>query len=654
MENSCSTLPTLQLQSTELEDAGAHSLSSDDEYFSDASEGRRKSSRPVTPASPVPKTRLERVDDEPAYGEVPGTPAYKTRAQDAVPDEVEIVPDGRVSKRSSQVLDPVTPLDPAETGYGDDPSSTAYRHRSADSVPDAIVKAAAPGTRRAFDFPDPAVPDRPKSPIPDTVITPPTLPLVAFAALSTVPDLLAATQQHLDYIFPSTTAESTAAASPPEAIDSASPIFPSDRSRSLWKQLVTPPPLQPPNWTQSRIRRLFLVSLGVPVDLDEVLPPSKQKKLILPDINLEPSRKSESDKALGSVTRLKQQAANDSSASIDSSQSGAKEGRSRGGRRHKGPPPPPDLDLSAVRRLCATTDEKLDGFTDAEIQAHVKELKLMTEKTAELLEYWLKRRDGLRKEKEAFDGVIENLVAHAGALLSIRARDPQSFVRYYSQLQPFYDYAELQKHQPSQNRSKITGLYLLLLLSQGDYAGFHTLLESLVVSEGQGDGSSEAKTVESDPYIKYPIEIERSLMEGSYDQVWRKTSGRDVPGDEFALFSEVCSLGFALFFLAHQRLGTHFASFFQILINTIRLEIASCAARSYPSLPITSAKNLLFLDSEGAVSEFARDQGWELRDARIYFPIVLEDGKSKDGDAALERELVSHVVGYARELETIV
>ncbi len=28
-------------------------------------------------------------------------------------------------------------------------------------------------------------------------------------------------------------------------------------------------------------------------------------------------------------------------------------------------------------------------------------------------------------------------------------------------------------------------------------------------------------------------------MEGSYDQVWRKTSGRGVPGEEFALFSEV-------------------------------------------------------------------------------------------------------------------
>jgi len=128
-------------------------------------------------------------------------------------------------------------------------------------------------------------------------------------------------------------------------------------------------------------------------------------------------------------------------------------------------------------------------------------------------------------------------ILEAGALLSIWSRDPQSFVRYYSQLQPFYDYPGLQ-HSPSQDRSKITGLYLLLLLSQGDYAGFHTLLESLIVAEGANGG----KSVEEDQFIKYPIELERSLMEGSYDQVWRKTSGRDCPGEEFALFSEVCQL----------------------------------------------------------------------------------------------------------------
>ena len=214
---------------------------------------------------------------------------------------------------------------------------------------------------------------------------------------------------HLDAMFPTTTSERIDSAPESDPVSADSAIFPSERSRSLWKQLVTPPPLQPPNWTKSRIRRLFLISLGVPVDLDEILPPSKQKKLILPDINLE-SSPSGPEKEVGSIARLKARAANESTGSVDSTQSGVKTGR---GRRQKGPLPPPELDLAAVKRLCATTNEKIDGFTNEELQSHVQILEAMTEKTSELLEYWLKQRDGVRKEKEAFEGVIENLVRHA-------------------------------------------------------------------------------------------------------------------------------------------------------------------------------------------------------------------------------------------------
>lgn len=164
---------------------------------------------------------------------------------------------------------------------------------------------------------------------------------------------------------------------------------------------------------------MFLISLGVPVDLDEILPPSKQKKLILPDIEL-PSRTSTADdlsKAENdSIAKLKSSKTNDSTTSIESqgSASAPKRGRDRPKSTKPGQTPaPPPLDLNAVKRLCATTDEKLEGFTDDELQAHVKELEALTEKTSLVLEYWLKRRDGLRKEKEAFEGVIENLVRHA-------------------------------------------------------------------------------------------------------------------------------------------------------------------------------------------------------------------------------------------------
>lgn len=128
-------------------------LASDDE-FQDASEEGKRGSRPATPSSPaVPITRVEKVDDDPRHGEVPGTPAYDKRRQDAVPDEIEVVPEGRLSKRGShQFLDtPLSPggtpvpktvvekIDPSSPSYGDEPGTPAYRKRMADAVPDITL-----------------------------------------------------------------------------------------------------------------------------------------------------------------------------------------------------------------------------------------------------------------------------------------------------------------------------------------------------------------------------------------------------------------------------------------------------------------------------------------------------------------------------------
>jgi len=42
-----------------------------------------------------------------------------------------------------------------------------------------------------------------------------------------------------------------------------------------------------------------------------------------------------------------------------------------------------------------------------------------------------------------------------------------------------------------------------------------------------------------------------------------------------------------------------------VLVGTIRHEIASCSEKAYASLPVSNAKQLLFLESEGAVVDFA-------------------------------------------------
>lgn len=51
--------------------------------------------------------------------------------------------------------------------------------------------------------------------------------------------------------------------------------------------------------------------------------------------------------------------------------------------------------------------------------------------------------------------------------------------------------------------------------------------------------------------------------------------------------------------------------------------------------------------------EFAQTRGWEVRDGRIYFPEQnLQAGEEEEREGG--RLIMANVVGYARELETIV
>ena len=132
--------------------------------------------------------------------------------------------------------------------------------------------------------------------------------------------------------------------------------------------------------------------------------------------------------------------------------------------------------------------------------------------------------------------VLACTVLELGALISIKLKDTEAFTRYYQQLQPFYALPTerwgSQSSRRQSNQSKVTGLYLLLLLSVGDYAGFHTVLEGLEMSSGK-------EQIDQDEFIQYPVRLEQALMEGSYDKVWSETKGERVPSEEYGVFSEV-------------------------------------------------------------------------------------------------------------------
>lgn len=193
-------------KSVELEDPGAqdsskqHSLAlgfqwlginisstatnSDDEHFSDASEGhqRPESHPPSGRASPIPLTRVEKVDEEPSHGEVPGTAAYEIRDQDAVPDQIEVIPEGSRSRSASASGErPVTPtsiprtvvekVDLDQPSHGDIPGTPAYEKRKADAVPDVVKKASDSDSDEPSPIPGSFEASAADTPVPETLLS---------------------------------------------------------------------------------------------------------------------------------------------------------------------------------------------------------------------------------------------------------------------------------------------------------------------------------------------------------------------------------------------------------------------------------------------------------------------------------------------------
>lgn len=95
---------------------------------------------------------------------------------------MEVLQEGRLSKRSSQYLEtPTTPggtlvprtvvekIDPSSSSYGDEPGTRAYSHRKMDSIPDLVLKA--PDAGRSLEHEDEQPPSSTSPQIPETIIT---------------------------------------------------------------------------------------------------------------------------------------------------------------------------------------------------------------------------------------------------------------------------------------------------------------------------------------------------------------------------------------------------------------------------------------------------------------------------------------------------
>lgn len=92
-------------------------------------------------STPIPKTRVEKIDSIPSHGEVPGTEAHKQREADAQPDEIAVLGDIEEHLEEASTPIPITRVEKVDSNpsYGEVPGTEAYRQREADAQPDEIA-----------------------------------------------------------------------------------------------------------------------------------------------------------------------------------------------------------------------------------------------------------------------------------------------------------------------------------------------------------------------------------------------------------------------------------------------------------------------------------------------------------------------------------
>ena len=200
-----------------------------------------------------------------------------------------------------------------------------------------------------------------------------------------------------------------------------------------------------------------------------------------------------------------------------------------------------------------------------------------------------------------------------GAFWSIKMKDIPAFQRYVVQLKCYYfDYGSLLPE--SSYKYQLLGLNLLSLLAQYRLAEFHTELELLPVEE--------LKNV----YIKHPITLEQFLMEGSFHKVF--LSKGNVPADNYNYFID-------------------------IMIDTIRNEIALCAEKAYTQISVMEAAKMLMFESSEEFEGYVSARGWKLDERRGFFVFAQEE-KKQELHFVRNSVLICQSLGYARELEKIV
>ncbi|KAF7494682.1 26S proteasome non-ATPase regulatory subunit 8 [Sarcoptes scabiei] len=213
--------------------------------------------------------------------------------------------------------------------------------------------------------------------------------------------------------------------------------------------------------------------------------------------------------------------------------------------------------------------------------------------------------------------IVARDILEIGALYSIEVKDIPAFERYMAQLKCYYfDYS--QNLPESTFKYQLLGLNLICLLSQNRVSEFHTELELLPMNE-----------IQNNVYVRHPVTLEQYLMEGRYNKIF--LSKNNVP-------------------------SKYYTYFIDILLDTIREDIADCIEKVCDIIGRKDAFRLLFFSQqeEPEMATYARRRKWTLNE-QDQFTFNQRKDRCEPGITKIPaRKIALQMLDYTRELEMIV
>ncbi|KAM9984768.1 hypothetical protein ACTFIY_009181 [Dictyostelium cf. discoideum] len=212
-------------------------------------------------------------------------------------------------------------------------------------------------------------------------------------------------------------------------------------------------------------------------------------------------------------------------------------------------------------------------------------------------------------DKVKKDLVLAREILELISLYSIKIKDIDSFERTFNQLKTYYyDYKSIIA--PSTLEYQIIGLNLMRLLAKHKTSEFHSEIELI-----------EFNNLDN-PFIKFPLLVEKSITEGSYNKIIQSRSG--VPSEYYQVFLD-------------------------ILADSIKEDIANCSEKSFKTLSLKDAEKVLLFNDNNQFQQYIKERNWKVQGDVIQF------GNNENQSVEIPSlQLIHQTLHYAKELERIV